>query len=387
MATRSRSRIQSDSTLIVKHDGLLWKSAAGGTVSFEAFLSAKARLTQIMDDQSWNPWNRESHDQELSRLEEVLDQWTRAEPGFRPLTDQEFEQRCEQRRTQREAEQAEQARQREARKKLYNPAREAARLELLENESLIRHKQTELAELRDGTRFPSMDSRRRTEEITTLERSLDDRLARVVRLRDQVGDVETVVDANGALPGERRETALSMFRTWRYCEVTRLRKRLDTARTTLKTTDDKAAKSKIRTQISLDGCRLEALLAVPRPTADQMCADYPHPVAWDCWSTTGGMAFYAGPCPRWPGWAARVRKAREILMSAPSPAVPAAPRAQPLAVIPSGLPLTELMARLAEIQAAHPDARATRGRANRWEVWPAEDAAERTPSRAASPPL
>jgi hypothetical protein len=267
------------------------------------------------------------------------------------------------------------------------PAREAARLELLENESLIRHEQTELAELRDGTRFPSMDSRRRTEEITTLERSLDDRLARVVRLRDQVGDVETVVDANGALPCERRETALSMFSTWRYCEVTRLRKRLDTARTTLKTTDDKAAKSKIRTQISLDECRLKALLAVSRPTADQMCADYPHPVAWDCWSTTGGMAFYAGPCPRWPGWAARVRKAREILMSAPSPAAPAAPRAQPLAVIPSGLPLTELMARLAEIQAAHPDARAMRGRANRWEIWPAEDAAECAPSGAASPPL
>jgi hypothetical protein len=375
MATRSKTRVPNNSTLIVEHQGLRWKPTADATVSIEEFLSAKVRFIQILDDQVWNPWNQEIHAAELSRLEWILDQWTRAEPGLRPLKDQEFEHRCEQRRTQREAEQAEQARKREARRKLYNPAQEAARLELLENESLLRHGQAELVELRDGTRFPSMDSQRRADEIATLERSLDNCLARVGRLRDQVGDVEAVVDANGALPSERREAALSMFGAWRYCEVTRLREHLESARSTLKTTDDQAAKSEIRTQISLDECKLHVLLAVPRPTADQMCADYPHPAAWHCWTTRGGMAFYAGPCPRWPGHAARVRKAYEILMS-PRTDASTVPVPQPLAVVPSGLPLTELMARLAEIQTAHPDARAVRGRANRWEIWPADDMLE-----------
>lgn len=375
MSKRSEVHLPGDSALIVENGGLLWKPEPGATASFEAFLNAKARFTLILDDQAWNPWSRESHDPELSRLEDILEQWTRAEPGFRPLTGDELEQRFEQRRAQREAEQAEKARQREARKKFYDPGREACRLELIENESIMRHSQGELAELHDSARFPKMDSRQRAAKIGDLERSLDARLMRVARLREQVGDVEMVVDAYGALPRERREAALDAFGTWRYCEVTRLRERLDTTRTTLKTADDKAAKSELRTQISLDGCRLEALLAVPRPTAEQMCSDYPHPVAWDCWTTTGGMAFYAGPCPRWPGWAARVRKVREILMSTSpgTPAAVAAPRPQPLAVISSGLPLTELMARLAAVQAEHPDARAVRGRANRWEIWPAND--------------
>lgn len=150
MATRSKTRMPDDSTLIVEHHGKLWKPTTDATVSLEECLSAKARFTQILADQAWNQWNEDSHAAELSRLEGILDQWTRAEPGFRPLTNEEFEQRCKQRRTQRESEHAEQARQREARERLYDPAREAARLDLLENESLVRHEQTELAELRNG---------------------------------------------------------------------------------------------------------------------------------------------------------------------------------------------------------------------------------------------
>ena len=39
-------------------------------------------------------------------------------------------------------------------------------------------------------------------------------------------------------------------------------------------------------------------------------------------------------------------------------------------VIPSRLPIAEVMARLAEVQAEHPDAEVRRGSANRWEIWP-----------------
>lgn len=303
MATRSKARRRDGSRLIVEHHGLLWKPTAEATVSFDDFLGAKARFRQVMDDDIWNPWNRESHAPEISRLGDVLEQWTRAEPGFRRLTDQEYEQLCEQRDVQREAEQAEQARQREARKELYDPAREAARLELLERKFTVKHQKTDVVELRDGTPFPNMDSQRRTDEIAELERSIEDGLVRVARLHNVVGDVETVSDASGALPSERRETALSVFGTWRYCEVTRLRECLNTARNTLQAAEDKAAKTETRTRISLGECRLKALLAVPRPTAELMYPDCMRPVDQHCWRTSGGMSFYAGP----PVCAKRVR--------------------------------------------------------------------------------
>jgi hypothetical protein len=49
---------------------------------------------------------------------------------------------------------------------------------------------------------------------------------------------------------------------------------------------------------------------------------------------------------------------------------PGPPKPKPIAVIPSGLPIADIMARLAEIQTDHPDAEVRRGRANRWEIWP-----------------
>ncbi len=42
---------------------------------------------------------------------------------------------------------------------------------------------------------------------------------------------------------------------------------------------------------------------------------------------------------------------------------------QPLAVVPSGLPIAEVVAKLTELQAQFPDAEVRRGRANRWELW------------------
>ncbi len=45
------------------------------------------------------------------------------------------------------------------------------------------------------------------------------------------------------------------------------------------------------------------------------------------------------------------------------------PEAEPLAVIQSGLPIAEVLARLAEIHATYPDAEVRRGEANRWEIW------------------
>ena len=85
------------------------------------------------------------------------------------------------------------------------------------------------------------------------------------------------------------------------------------------------------------------------------------------------MTLDDGPCPAWPGWAARIQKVRDMLMAAAerSKAVaPVPPPPQPLAVIASKLPIAEVIERLTEIQKTYPDAEVRRGRANRWEILP-----------------
>jgi hypothetical protein len=72
------------------------------------------------------------------------------------------------------------------------------------------------------------------------------------------------------------------------------------------------------------------------------------------------------------GWQRRLWKAREILMAAATKqaarAPPSAP--QPLAVIPSGLPIEEIITRLTAAQAGGPGATVRSGNRNRWEIWP-----------------
>jgi hypothetical protein len=52
------------------------------------------------------------------------------------------------------------------------------------------------------------------------------------------------------------------------------------------------------------------------------------------------------------------------------PAEPPPPKPEPLAVIASGLPIAEVMRRLANVQARYPNAHVRRGNRNRWEIWP-----------------
>ena len=45
---------------------------------------------------------------------------------------------------------------------------------------------------------------------------------------------------------------------------------------------------------------------------------------------------------------------------------------QPIAVVPSGLPLGDVVTRLTELQAQHPDAEVRRGKGSSWELWASE---------------
>jgi DNA polymerase V len=48
------------------------------------------------------------------------------------------------------------------------------------------------------------------------------------------------------------------------------------------------------------------------------------------------------------------------------------PKPHPIAVLPSGLPIAKVITKLSELQNEHPDAIVKRGRANKWEIWPAD---------------
>lgn len=50
------------------------------------------------------------------------------------------------------------------------------------------------------------------------------------------------------------------------------------------------------------------------------------------------------------------------------------PGPSPLAVLPSGLPIAVVVAKLTELQAQFSAAEVRRGRANRWELWAPEEA-------------
>lgn len=63
-------------------------------------------------------------------------------------------------------------------------------------------------------------------------------------------------------------------------------------------------------------------------------------------------------------------------------AVAAGTEAQPIAVIASGLPIAEVVAKLSELQEQYPDAEVWRGPAKRWELWEPEGADDGTPDGA-----
>lgn len=105
-----------------------------------------------------------------------------------------------------------------------------------------------------------------------------------------------------------------------------------------------------------------------------MCSECVSPAAWHSLGTTVGDAgVTGGPCPAWPRWAQNTEKVRRALidLSKRQPQPPAA-IPEPIAVIPSGLPIEEILARLTALQAEPPGAQVRRGSRNRWEIWPAE---------------
>jgi hypothetical protein len=237
---------------VIEVDGLLWKPKPGTTATGEEFRRARSLILEIHRDASWNPWVREDRPQEYEQATAVFEQWTRAEPDFRPWTAEELDTWMAARDAEFQAHQAERERQRAARVALYDERREQARPALLEQQAILGHHTEELDDLRECRRFPAMPEQRRREQIAELERSVAAARSEVVRLQEAVGDVEAVVNERGWLPQERREVALTLFSARRCTEVRELRGRVREQQARLRATKGRAERAPVRDALNRD---------------------------------------------------------------------------------------------------------------------------------------
>lgn len=388
MGTRSKARSHpvakgevgrgSGDSSPIEIDGMLWKPVAGATVTAEGFAAAQALFTAIHDGARWNPWEAEDRRGELDAAMAAMEQWTRAEPGFRPFTSDEarehmarWEAEYRQRREAREQE-------RQARIPLYDQNRYESRLALLEERSVLAAKLTDVDQLRSKTAFPAMDDRRRAAAVLELEAAISVLEPRVAELEGIVGDPETVVDARGRLPADRREDHLLTFKFDRERQVRQLREEVGRLEGEVKAAP-RDQRSKLRQRLMIPSSKLKTLLAIPPLTAVDMCADCVMPVSWQTWNIRGDSALLGGgPCDAWPRWRARVTRAREMLFAAAARDIPPQtpePKPKPIAVITSGTPIEKVISELQRLQQEHPGCEVRRGNRNRWEIWPAGGAA------------
>lgn len=351
----------------------LWRPKRGATSTFEENVAARELFVDLHRDEFWNPWRLEDQAAELEHAQHVMQQWERAEPGFRRKTKRQVA--AEMARWDREAKEHQEQREKDRRANLerYDEARALARLELLEQRCILQHKLTEVTGIRSGARFPAMDPKRRANQDAELDTAIERHAAAVERLAPIVGDPEDVPDEHGRLPRDRRYSTHYWYRERRITEVHELREELPDLDRRTTVTADRSERSKLRADRDIKKWRLEKLLAVPRQEVEDMCADCPMPANHHGYVSPP----FESPCPAWPGQRAIHARVMEMLETfrrrrEAEHAIPPAPepKPQPLAVVPSGLPIAEVVERLQDLQEQFPDAEVRRGRASRWELWP-----------------
>lgn len=324
----------------------------------------------IFHETSWNPWREDELKPEVDHAERVMEEWTRGEPDWRPPTKRRIGAiNAAITRKVNRAHAADEARW-ERDKAHYDPEREKARFALLERENLQTSFEQQLAEFRSGERFPAMQVERRNREIADLEAKLARTAQEITCLTPIVADREDIVDEDGKLPSDRRKWNLIWYGITRRERVEGLMQSTSRLRDQIRATNNRSEKSGLKSELWFEERRLNALLAVPILTAEEMCADCYTP-----WfqHVSGGDRLETRPCPKWPLFAAQMEKFWEVVRSASArgEAVSMAPEnPRPLATLAGNLPIAEVIERLSDLQKAHPDAVVKRGRANRWELWP-----------------
>lgn len=265
---------------------------------------------------------------------------------------------------------------RQARIPKFDGVRHSARLRLLEAHAALRYHIEERDELASLDRYPMMPDEKRNAEIAEHEHRIGTLENELADLRAAVGDPDAVIDEYGQLPADRRQMSLTKFRIRCENRVRELRRSMSEAQSQLAVKGlDRTERRKIKLALETARGELDALLAVPPLTEAEMCSECPTPQAWHGFKFGGPLMRYMGPCHGWPGWAQRIAHVRKMLdaMAAKQRTTPPEPpKPKPLATIPSGLPISEVMERLTRIQAEHPNAEVRRGARNKWEIWPAQ---------------
>jgi hypothetical protein len=365
--------------VVIELDGELWEPVPGATVTAEEFVAARSLIQEIHRSLWWNPWWMTERRAEYDAAWETCEQWTRRDPDPDPpgKSVEEYEAELEQKLAEAEAQAAAEEKQAERdrakRAARYDPQRAQARLALLEEQGILADKVRERDELISRDLFPLIDDRQRDSHLAALERAIAAGQRAVDELAAVVGDPETVCDERGWLPAERRELSLRAFKQRREAEIRQLRTRIPARQAELKTLTGRSERATLREALRKDAARLASLEAMPPMQADDMCPECVSP-AWHSPGVTlnlTDMSSTGGPCPAWPRWAQQIEKLHRALREPPArPSGPPAPKPRPIAVIPAGLPIEELISKLDAIRVDHPGAQIRQGKGNRLEIWP-----------------
>lgn len=370
--------------MTIELDGERWKPVSDPAASVEDFVAARALIHEIHQQALWSPWALQDRAGEYDAALAVCGQWTRTEPKPPSKTLEEYEAEFEQRLADADARflaaEAQAEKDRAERAKHYDQDRDQARLALLEEQGILASKVRERHEILEGALFRSAPEADRRKLVAGLERDIAARTTEVDKLLAAIGDPETVADAQGWLPAERRERALVLFKSERGRHVRDLRTRVADGEASLKSPTGKLERAQVREALGRDRAHLAYWEQMAPLEAADMCSECGRP-AWHAPGTTYSIdGFYVtgGPCPAWPRWASGIAALHEAVRQArrrPSKEDPPPPP-QPIAVLAPGVPIEEVIAQLTSIQADHPGAEVRQGRGHRWEIWPASSRSE-----------
>jgi hypothetical protein len=365
--------------VVIEVDGKRWVPVPDATATAEEFIAALSLLHEIHQQIRWSPWVMQDRAGEYDAALKVCGQWACAEPEPPGKTLEEYEAELDQRMAEAEArflaaeKQAE--KDRAERAEHYDRDRAQARLALLEEQGILDSKVRERDQILSGEMFPGAPEQEKRRLLANLERDIAAKTKEVDQLLAVIGDPETVADAKGWLPAERREMALVLFKSRRDLQVRELRARVSDAQAALKSLRGQAERAKARETLRQDQAHLAYWEQMAPLQAADMCSECESP-AWHAPGATYSMdGFYVtgGPCPAWPRWANGVAAVREAIRQARQgpPKQPPPPPPQPIAVLAPGVPVEEVIAQLTAIQAEQPCAEVRQGRGHRWEIWPA----------------
>lgn len=366
--------------MTVELDGKRWEPVPAATATAEDFLAARSFLHEIHQQCLWSPWVMQDRAADYDAALKTCGQWICSDDPDAPRkTVEEYEAELEQRLAEADARllaaEAQAERDRAERAKHYEPGRAQARLALLEQQGILADKVRQRDEILSGEMFPLAEEKVRRGLLAGLERNITAKTREVDDLAAVAGDPETVADAKGWLPAERRQLSLTLFKARRGTEVRDLRARIAETQDTLRSLKGRPERAELRESLRKDKARLAYLEQMPPLEAAGMCSECVSP-AWHAPGVTfslDGAWQTGGPCPAWPRWADGVSKVREAVRQAAQgpPKTPPPPPPQPIAVLAPGTSIEETLAQLTAIQAGHPGARVLQGRGHRWEIWAA----------------